>query len=277
MTAVDTALAGLAPTDVSYRLLGGLFKVLPGAPEVPFYGSLADAHRLVAPNADLTRATAFANSDDAARALKVASAIDVGDVGISVYTGITSALSFFFGGPAKKKAALETDPQQAADAALKALAIAYLTSQLYEGGVGDKVAALRASPAGQALLYYYCAVEVALPFADDLVSGTGHMIGKIMDRFGGDTASKLDLAGGAGAAAAATGVMGGLTGALDGVLAKTAPFASKIAETGKSFLPTALGAADTVAGAVATGADALPMYRLLGARLVAEAALARGA
>ena len=36
-------------------------------------------------------------------------------------------------------------------------------------------------------------------------------------------------------------------------------------------MPTALNVADKVAGVVATGADALPAYKYLGARLTAEA------
>jgi hypothetical protein len=48
---------------------------------------------------------------------------------------------------------------------------------------------------------------------------------------------------------------------------------SGIASAASGFLATALNVGDKVAGVAATGADFLQVYRFLGARLVAEAAL----
>jgi hypothetical protein len=52
------------------------------------------------------------------------------------------------------------------------------------------------------------------------------------------------------------------------------PYATRIADGAKSFVPGAANVADKVASVVATGADALPVYKYLVARLAAEACAA---
>jgi hypothetical protein len=55
------------------------------------------------------------------------------------------------------------------------------------------------------------------------------------------------------------------------VVSSVAPHARRVAETASSFIPGALRIADKAAGVVATGADALPVYKYLGARAATEA------
>jgi hypothetical protein len=189
-----------------------------------------------------------------------------------VYTGLRSALKFFQG---DRTAAAETDPQQGADAALKAAAIAYMTHSLFPGSLTEKVQALRATDAGQRLLAYYAAVEVAMPFADDVMKGTGGAVSSLMAKYGGSNLSRLESAAGLGASRESEGVMKELLGTLDGVVKSVSSHTGAIAAAVTKVMPKALAATDTVAGAVATGADALPVYRILGAQLVTEAALRR--
>lgn len=277
---IDQMLAPFGEGDATVKLVWAVLGVVPGSEPLDFYHSLAEARMLTTPDLDdegLARAIAYTMEPGTTKALQAADWIDTGDVGISVFTGLRSALTFFFG---DRQKAFETDAQQGADAALKALAIAWVTHQLFPGSPAEKVKALQAVPAGRALLTWYAAVEIALPFADDVASTTGSVLGKLLDRYGGQAvAARLDGAAGAGAGEAAAGVLGGLTGPLDTIIQSVSAHTAEIADTAKQYLPTALATAGTVAGAVATAADALPVYRLLVARLATEAALhrARGA
>ena len=70
-------------------------------------------------------------------------------------------------------------------------------------------------------------------------------------------------------------MLGGLAGSLRGAVDSAAPYVEPVANACQEYAPKALGAADKVASVVAGAADVMPIYRLLGARLVAEAALAR--
>ncbi|MES2637842.1 MAG: hypothetical protein V4850_00100 [Myxococcota bacterium] len=268
---VDSALAAFTEEDATVRVLWSLFGAIPGAPPVSFYTSLDEARMLVFPELDdagLERAKALAAAPAALKALAVADAIDTGDVGISVFTGVRSALTFFFGDKAK---ALDTDAQQGADAALKMVAIAYMAHTLIPGSVTEKVARLRALPSGEALLTYYAAVELALPFTDDIVAGTGSVLTRLLDRYGASAKGRLD--GAVGAAAMADGVLDALVGPVDTMARALSAHSQTIATAAQKWLPPAIATAGTVAGAVATAADALPIYRLLGARLAAEVCL----
>lgn len=273
---VDVMLADFHENNVTVKLVWAIFGAIPGAPVLSSYQSLLEAQLLVLPELPpeaLAAAVAHANSAESMAALKVADAIDTGDIGISIYTGLRSALTFFFGDRSK---AMETDPQQGADAALKALAIAWMAHTLFPGSVADKVRQLRAVPAGEALLTYFAAVELALPFADDALLASGSIITRLLEKYSGAFA-KLDLAAGAGAAAAAQGMLSELTVPLDGIVRSVAQQTTNIAAAAQKFLPAAIATAGTIAGAAATAADALPVYRYLGARLVTEAALYRAA
>ena len=112
------------------------------------------------------------------------------------------------------------------------------------------------------------------PWADAVLAG-GSVVGQMVSKYGGGHLAKLDLLGGAGAGANATAMLGALAGPLDNVIVNVSKYTHQIADTAKAYLPVAIATAGTVAGAVATAADALPVYRLLVARLAAETALAR--
>lgn len=270
---IETVLAGYSEDDATVRLLWSLFGAIPGAPPVSFYRSLDEARMLVFPTLDdagFERARTLAAGPNVTAALNVADAIDTGDVGISVLTGVRSALTFFFGDKSK---ALDTDAQQGADAALKLVAIAWMIHTLVPGSVPEKIRRLRELPSGEALLTWYAAVEVALPFADDALAGTGSLLSRLLERYAASNQGRLDGAAGAGAEAAATGVVDALVGPVDTMVRSLAKHTGEIAAAARQWLPPAVATAGTIAGAVATAADALPVYRLLGARLAAEVVL----
>lgn len=273
MNAIDTALAEFSPDDYTVRIVEKVFDVVPFAPRLPAYRSVDDAVSQLFPQAtpeQRARAQAVADSEDTKAALWIANAIDTGDSGIAVYSGLKSALGLFFG---KRADALESDPQQGVDAGLKLLALAYLAHRLFPGSIAQKLELFHTTPAGQALELYFGAVEVALPFADNAVTGTGDFVGKLMARYGGDAAGKLTSFAGAKVAQEASGMLAALLGPIEGVTQRVVPYTRSIAERARQYAPMVATGVDKAAGVVATAADALPVYRYLGARLCAEGAV----
>lgn len=276
-TDIDSVLGAYRPDDYSVRLVGGVCKVVPFAPELNFYHSVADALTQAAPAAKkpvLDRAHALAGEDAAQRVLWVTSALDTADGGISAFSGLRSAVNLVRSSTGQRLAALETDEAQAADAVLKGLAIAYCVYRLYPGSVTEKVSAFRASPTGQALAFYYASVELGLPFADNALTGGGKLLSDLYARFGPDQTAKFAAIAGPEAAEGATTVMGQLIGPMDQLVQMASGHLQTVATTVTSYLPSALDVGDKAAGVVATAADAMPVYRWMGARLVTEAVIA---
>jgi hypothetical protein len=272
MNPVDQALQEFKSEDYTVRLCSAIFGTLPFAPPMPHYSTLDGAVQALFPQAtphQKARAVELAGGEGVRSILWVANAIDTGDAGIAVYSGLKSAFGFFFGGGSRMDA-LETDPQQGTDAGLKLLGLAYMIHKAFPGSIPEKVQLFQTTPAGQALAIYYGAIEVALPFSDNLVQGGGDFLQRLMNRYGNEAGNKLGGALGGAAVQEAQGMLGALMSPVQGVLNQVAPYAQTIASSAKQYIPGFLNTADKVAGAVATGADALPVYRYLGARLAAE-------
>jgi hypothetical protein len=271
MNHVDTALSQFKADDYTVRITNAIFNTVPFAPRIVPYSTVREAAQVLYPQGGAqvaARAEQIAAGDEVKTALWVANAIDTGDTGIAIYSGMKSALGFFFGND--RKEALETDPQQGVDAALKLLGIGYMAYSLFPGSVAERAQYFHTTPAGQALELYFGAVEVALPFADNLVTGGGDFLQQLMQKYGADAQSKLGGILGGGALQHASGMLGSLMGPVGGIVAKVGPYATTIAETAKNYVPGFMAGADKVAGVVATGADTLPVYNYLGARLAAE-------
>jgi hypothetical protein len=267
---IDEALSQYKADDYTVKLCNVIFGAIPLAPRQASYNNLEEAVRTLYPAATpqvAQRAYQLAGGDGVSSALWMAGALDTGDTGIAIYSGVKSAIGYFFG---DKKQAFETDTQQGVDSAVKFLGISYLIAKLFPGSVGERVSAYHTCPAGQAMSFYFAAIDVALPFADNLVSGGTDFVKKLLDKYGSSAADKLGAAGPT-AAADAQGATSALLGPVEGIVSQVGPHAKTIALTIQKYLPTAANATDKVAGAVATAADALPVYRYLGARIAAEA------
>jgi len=272
VTPVDAALGQFKPDDYTVQLCNTVFKVLPfvqpGAP----YERLVDALKALHPQASaqmLARAQEYATGEPASKALWVASAIDTGDAGLAVFSGLKSAVDLFRG---KRGNAFETDTQQAVDAALKLLAMGYIVYRLFPGPIPQRIQTFYSLPAGQSLSAYYASIEVALPFADNAMVAGGNFLATLWQRYGSQAADKFSSLVGPDDAKGAQGILGTMIGHMEAVVQRVTPFAQQVADAASRYVPTALNVADKVAGVVATGADAMPVYRYLGARLVAEAA-----
>lgn len=272
---IDSVLGEYKADDYSVRLLETILKIVPGAPAYAHYRTVEDAVRALKPNAtaaDFAEARAVANDRDLKNVLWMAGLMDTGDQAYGVYTGIRSAISFFFG---DRSQALETDNQQRNDAILKAFGLAYMVYNAYPGTMAEKVNAFRGSEAGQTLAVYYGAADIALPFADNVLTSGGNFIGDMIAKGGAAQTARLTSMAGGQSLDGAKNMLDSIIQPLENVAKLTSQYVKPIAEGAKQYVPSAMAATDKVAGVVATGADVLPVYRLLGARLAAESAARR--
>lgn len=266
--ALDAELGSYGPRSVTVRLVDALLKAIPQAPDAPPYASIEEALALEGelPEGVADRARELAGDPSVDRVLFAAKSIDTGDTGITILTGVRSALSLFLG---DKGPGAGADAQQRADAALKALGVAYLATQLLPRGPKNRVGILEALPAGRALILYYAAIEVAVPFGPEAASG--RFVTDLVEEQSRRIAGRLLGVIGRKGVADAQETLQALTGTLDRAVVEVAPHADELANTLKGVLPSILSTrATAIHDVVAAGADALPSYRYLAARLAAE-------
>jgi hypothetical protein len=274
---LDDALAAYTPDSATVRLVNAIFAVVPYAPPMPPYPGLDAALSAIAPDASEAARAALrdaAASKEVQNVVWMADWLDTGDTAYAAFTGFKAIFSLFSGKSASD--ALETDSQQRNDAVLKALGIAYMAWNAYPGTVSEKIAALRASPAGQALLAYFATVEVALPFADNaLIAGANGIQQLFASESVRAQVQRLTGLVPAESLAGAQEMLAGLTAPIQEYASVAAQYVKPVAASAQKYLPTAIGAADKIAGVVANAADVMPVYRYLGARLAAEGAAFR--
>lgn len=267
-------LTEFTPADKTPRLVDAVFKVVPGAPTLtPYLGLPQVVAAMGGGPADVAKAMAKIDDPEVGDVLWMSAAVDTADKGYAIFTGVNSALKLFFS--ADKSAALETDTQQRNDAVLKAFVLSYLAWKAFPGTIPQRATRFAQSPGGRALLTWYAAVDVALPFADNALLAGGNLFQNLMQKYGAEQLSRFTgLLGGKGADGV-QGALASLSGPIESTINQVRPYADKIATTAKEHLPGAMNAGDKLAGVLATAADVMPVYRYLGARLAAEAAVAR--
>ncbi len=266
--------------DLTVRVVGGFFGILPfvasWAPTTDLdAASLAAATRLNAPELAgriRTRAEQLARAEGPQAALAAFDFLDKGDKGIAIFSGLRTAYKTVRG----QEGALEMDPQQAADAGLKAIGISWAAWKLFPGSAAEKVRALTNTEAGRALLAWYTAADLVLPFADNLASGGTSAITAMISGQAAENAKRLAAVAG-GEVEQATGMLSSLMGTFEAGLGQAAAYAEPLAAYVQTQVPNIFGTADKVTGVVATGVDALASYRLIGASLVAEVCLGEAA
>jgi hypothetical protein len=276
---IDELLTAFDERDYSVRLVRTVCNVVPFGPDLPDWFNMVDGLKHLDPNAKkpvLDRARELVRSDEAQRALWMVRALDAADSGLGVFSGVKSAIAMYQAKTGQARIdALETDTQQSIDAVLKGLAMAFVIHKLFPGSISEKVAAFRSTNTGQAFVFYYAAVEVGLPFADNALLGGGSLVKSLFERFGPDQQAKLAAVAGPEEAEQAMSMMQQLMAPVETMAGMAKEHLGGIANAAAGVASTALDVGDKVAGMAATGADFLQVYRFLGARLVAEACLRR--
>jgi hypothetical protein len=275
MVPVDAMLTEFKPDDYTVRLVQGIFKVVPYAPALPAYRVIEDAVKAIKPDANaihFAKARQMSAQKDILDVLWMANLMDTGDKGYAMLTGLKTAVNLARGQGA---AALETDTQQRNDAVLKAIGISYMAFNAFPGSIAEKAEAFRTTPAAQALTMYYAAIEVALPFADNLATAGGNFLETLFSKEGAAQASKLAAMAPGKSIDGAMSMLQSITGSMQKVVDHAAKYAKPVAQSAQQYLPGAMSGADKVAGVVANAADVMPVYRYLGGRLAAEASALR--
>lgn len=273
---IQQMLSGYSESDYTVKLLDTLYGVIPGTPAFQFYNTFEAGIRRLRPSAtdaDMQRAREIASSDEFATGIKVLGYLDLEDKVIAGYAGLKNVLNLFGMGSGGQKRTFEADPQQALDAGVKAMAIAYSAYNFIPGDISAKVQAMRQIPAAIEMLIYFGAIEVALPFTDNVIEAGGDVMSRLMRS--GDIAGKFSAIPGVANAAGAQGMLGGLSSVMDQYISGAKDHVGAIATKIKEYLPAMANAADSVTGAAATGADLLPVWTFLGARFAAEAVAQR--
>ena len=278
-TDIDQLLGTFGPSDYSVRLVRGVCKVVPFAPDLPDWYSMVDGLKSLDPDAKrkvLDRAVELTRGEDVQRALWLINSLDTADSGISVFSGVKSAYKMYQASSSDERVdALETDTQQAVDAVLKGLATAFVIHKIYPGTLTEKVAAFRKSQTGQAWIFYYASIEVGLPFADNALVGGGSFLKGLFDTHQASQLAKLAAVAGEVEAQEAESLMAKLMAPMETMVGMASEHVAPVASAAADLIPKAMAVGDKVAGVAATGADVLPVYRFMGARLVAEACLRR--
>jgi hypothetical protein len=272
---IDVALAEFKPDDYTPRLVNTLFGVIPGAPTLtPIASAMALlATRTGGPTPQQITAVMAASADqDLADVLWMGRLIDSGDKGYAFFTGLQSVWNLFRG----NQGALDTDVQQRNDAALKALGLAYIAYNAFPGSVSERAQRFAASESGRALLTYYAAVEVALPFTDNAVAAGGSFFSTLLAKDGAAQASRLASMAQGRSLEGALAMLDQLKGTVDDVVSHAVKYAKPATQALAAYVPAGIGTAvDSTAGIVANAADIMPVYTYLTARLAAESAVAR--
>ena len=271
---LERTLADYDNTKLTVKLVQAILGSIPFAPPNKAYAGLAAAcelHHADAPEGVLERAIELADDKKIADAMKVANVLDTSSTGLSIFTGLQSAMALFGGGGEPVKAAV----QQKADAALKAIGLGFAVHRLFPEGLLNRIEVVQSLPAGRTLLVYYGAVEVALPFVVEVnADESHHFVTELVRKHSAGPLAKLAPAVGQEGLKGAQGALGEMLGLLDKVVDHTIKHVDAIAGHATQILPKRFGKG-SAAELVATGADALPVYQWLVARLIAESLLYR--
>ena len=276
---VQQSLGEFKSDDLTVKLLAGLYSVVPFSPNWVFYNNIQGAAQRLGAGPDVvSRAEAIAASEDVGKAMWMAGMLDTSDKLIAGYAGVKNLLSFFSSSSGGNRRTFEADPQQALDAGLKATGLAYMTYRLFPGSVGDKVKQFRELDAGKEAAIYFAVGEIALPFADNLAEEGAELVQKLMNRNEGEIAKKFAEFSDQASFKQASEMFGQMVGPLGQYVEQAKGHVNPIADKIKGFLPfgaTLMNVADSATGVAATGADLMPVWTLLGARLAAEACVKR--
>ena len=270
---LNEALAPFGSSSVSFLATDAVFRVAPGAPSIKPFVSVAQA--VGAFGGDVEQAEEHASREGADRALWMMQGLDVGQDVFSVLSGLASAVRLYLAkhqGDGPKPGELDRyDQRQAEDAVAKLLGLSFAVSTLFEGTPQQQVETFLGLQGGRALVAWFVTIELALPFVDEVAGQGPEWLDHLVERVRDAETEKLTATVGAEAVARIWAVEALLRPHLDeGVAANDRRMATLVAQLQKR-LPLVVEIGSELGGAFGGGIDALPIYHLLGARLVAEA------
>ena len=270
MAQIQEVLSQFKEDDYTVKLVSTIFHIIPLEKPYVFYNEFENGLRRIIPDLkeeDLKKAYQSLNDPKIQSTLKAFIYVDTSDKLISSFAGIKNVLNLF-GMGSNQKRTFESDPEQALDAGVKALMIAYAINNLYSGDIKTKIQKLIQIPAGIELLIYYSLIEIALPFTDNLIEGSSNALSKLFQHQH-EIENKFNTLG-IGNLENSKEIISSLQNTLPSYLDKVKNYVNPVANKIKEYLPTAMNIADSATGIVASGADLLPVWTFLGSRLITE-------
>lgn len=261
--------------DRTVQLVNAVMRIVPRAPDYTHAARLkmlAQQLRVAPSPENMNRIRGLAQEDRVTDALWMASALDTTDKAYGVYSGVKQAVNLFFGG---KRRNVDFDTAQRNDAALKALGIAYMVHKAIPGSVSDKAKAFADYESGQMLIAYYAGMEIALPFADNLVTDGPGFLDDLLSSTLGKQIQRLSALPGVGSLDGVQDTLTAISGSLKNGVNRAQDKAPKLADAARRVVPAVSRVTDVATGMAAQGADLMPVYRLLGARFIGEATIRR--
>ena len=270
---LDEALAPFGGSSLSFLATEATFKVAPDAPSIRPITSIAQA--VGAFGGDVEAATDQSLRPAAERALWILQGLDVGADVFSVLSGLASAVRLYLAKHQAKRpepGELDVyDTRQAEDAVAKLLAISWSVSRLFPGSPQEQVAAFLSLQGGRACMAWFVTIELALPFVDEVAAGGGEWLDQVIERVRDTGAERLAKAIGDAEVDKAWEVEALLRPHLHEIVAANERRMATLVAQLQKRVPVLVEVGSELGGAFGGGVDALPVYHLLGARLVAEA------
>lgn len=269
---IEEVLLEFNENDHTVKVTKFIMDNLPMAPEFYYYNDFYRAIRRYRSDISeelLIKVREIAQFDDNLhKIVKTAKSIDKVDSGLGIFTGFKNTYDTIKKND--KKRTFESDPQQAIDAGLKAIALAYIISNTSKYNPLQTFLELKA---GQELLYYFLTVELALPFTDNLMEEGGKFLYKILQQKESEIKNRFTNFTDDSSYQQAINILNTMSEKIDKIAVLISqnikPFESQL----KNKLPTILNVADSLSGGIATFLDIMPVWKFLGARVAAEAAI----
>ncbi len=266
---VDQILLEFNETDLTVKILKFIFENIPFTPQFYYYVDLRGAlgRYIDEPSEkiyqELKKIAKF--DDQIHKILKTARVIDKIDGGLGILTGIRNGYEIITKKTSERT--FEADPQQALDAGIKAIVLGYMISLVSKQNFLNVFLDIKA---GQELLYYFVAIELALPFTDNLIESGGSFLYKILQEREKEISSRFIDFSDKNSYLKARSVLEEIREAFDQTSLVVSQNFKRLESNFKNTLPGILNVADSTTGGIATVLDIMPIWKLLGARFAAE-------
>lgn len=266
---IEEVLIEFKETDTTVKLVKFLFDNLPFTPNFLYY---MDFRRAI-PRYTEEHTTEFYKKiiqiakfdDNVHKILKTSKAIDKIDGGLGIFTSLKNGYEVIT--KKEKERTFESDPQQAIDAGIKAIALGYIINLTSKENPLETFLELKA---GQELFYYFVVIELALPFTDNLIESGGKFLYKILQEKEKEISNRFVSFTDQTSYEEAKTIVQKISDKLDQVALLVSQNIKPLEESLKNKLPSILNVADSTTGGIATLLDIMPIWKFLGARVAAE-------
>ncbi len=275
---LNALLLKFGPRNVTAVTSNGLLRVLPHAEPLSPVESVLEltAAILGAPHPEVTRkAETHLAGETARKVIWLTTGLDAGDGTFTVVSSLRSAVGLYRARTSGREVSSGQVTQQGADAVLKAIGIGYLLNLCLPDSE-DALVDLVRLPAGRALLSYYAAADVALPFVGQRADEE-RFLSDLLAEHAEAQARKIATVAGTQAVQAARAHLPAIALTIDVLVRCSEESLEPLSRAAEGAIPGADRTVDTVGDQMASGEDGLSVYRFLGLRVVAEAAVVRAA